>query len=87
MKKMKPEVEWNIKIQSQTNVPASVTKDELIKAIFSIKRDKSKQRINEFNQSMIDKYPDQRPIMVSGDEVYISPWYRGQKVVYSQVEK
>ena len=30
---------------------------------------------------------EQRPIMVSGDEVYISPWYRGQKVVYSQVEK
>lgn len=59
MKKMKPEVEWNIKIQSQTNVPASVNKDELISAIFSIKRDENQQRINEFNQSMRDQYTDE----------------------------
>ena len=59
MKKMKPEVEWNIKIQSQTNVPASVNKDELISAIFSIKRDENQQRINEFNQSMRNQFTDE----------------------------
>jgi hypothetical protein len=30
---------------------------------------------------------EQRPIMISGDEVYISPWYSGQKVTYSQEKK
>ena len=78
MKKMKPEVEWNVKIQSQTNVPASVTKDELISAIFSIKRDENQQRINEFNQSMRDQYTDE-----------ISKWqnYKKEEILDKLVNK
>jgi hypothetical protein len=56
---MKPEIEWNINIQSQTNLPTSVNKDDLLKAIFSINREKNQQRINEFNQKMRDDHPDE----------------------------
>lgn len=59
MSKIKTEIEWNINIQSQTNVPTSVTKDDLLKAIFSINREKNQQRINEFNQKMRDDHPDE----------------------------
>lgn len=59
MNKIKTEIEWNINIQSQTNVPTSVTKDDLLKAIFSINRENNQKRINEFDQKMRDDFPDE----------------------------
>jgi hypothetical protein len=59
MNKIKTEIEWNINIQSQTNVPASVTKDDFLKALFSINRENNQKRINEFDQKMRDDHPDE----------------------------
>ena len=59
MNKIKTEIEWHINIQSQTNVPASVTKDDFLKALFSINRENNQKRINEFDQKMRDDFPDE----------------------------